>query len=334
MTSSSKDGKRQPPPAWYAALARAIERPGALGWVGTGFAIAGLWCVASAFALRSRAARMEEAGPEAPAGAAADARAAAESARRLGFGERFLRPVLVHNEAGVIARDSTAAGAKTVAVVLGTAGSVGMISRSADGGHARRAVFGRRAGEPPPRWVRLVRRGEVFEGFASRDGVSWSPVSKQPLRLRMKPTVLLGLVASSRSGEPCRARIRSLGITPEPEGDWQGADVGDVRHAGSSSVSGEEATVEAAGFGMEGKAESLHFVYRRVTGDFEIVAHVKGIEPELVLPDPLQGNDLTRARMGVRANARASGVFGVFTLLVSVFLWGFRRFDPAARSAR
>ena len=332
MTSSSKDGKGQPPPAWYAALARAVEWPGVFGWVGTGFAVAGLWCVASAFALRSRAARMEEPGPEATGGAAADARAAAEGARRLGFGERFLRPVLVHNEAGVIARDGTAAGAKTVAVVFGMVGSVGMISRPVEGGHAGRAVFGRKAGKPLPRWVRLVRRGDVFEGFASGDGVSWSPVSKQ--RLRMKPTVLLGLVANSRSGEPCRARIRSLRITPEPEGDWQGADVGEVRHAGSSSVSGPTAMVEAAGFGMEGKAESLHFAYRRATGDFEIVAHVKSIEPELVLPDPLQGVDLTRARMGVRANARASGVFGVFALLVSVFLWGFRRFDPVARSAR
>ena len=331
-TNSSKDGKRQPPPAWYAALTRVIEWPGVFGWVGTGFAVAGLWCVASAFALRSFAARM--AGPRSKAigSAAAEARAAAESARRLGFGERFLRPVLVHNEAGVIARDGTAAGAKTVAVVFGTAGSVGMISRPVEGGHARRAAFGRRAGEPVPRWVRLVRRGDVFEGFASGDGVSWSPVSKQPLR--MKPTVLLGLVVNSRSGEPCRARFRSLGITPEPGGDWQGADVGEVRHAGSSSVSGPTATLEAAGFGMEGKAESLHFVHRRATGDFEIVARVKGIEPELVLPEPLQGSDLTRARMGVQANARASGVFGVFALLVSVFFWGFRRLDPVARSAK
>ncbi|MHC4506743.1 MAG: hypothetical protein ACYTFI_25925, partial [Planctomycetota bacterium] len=146
-TSSSKDGKRQPPPAWYAALVRAIEWPGAFGWVGTGFAVSGLWCVVSAFALRSRAARMEEAGPEATGGAAAEARAAAEGARRLGFGERFLRPVLVHNEAGIIARDDTAAGAKTVAVVFGMVGSVGMISRSVEGGHARRAVFGRQPGK-------------------------------------------------------------------------------------------------------------------------------------------------------------------------------------------
>jgi len=331
-TSSSKDGKRQAPPAWYAALARVIEWPGVFGWVGTGFAVAGLWCVASAFALRSRAARMEEVGPEATGGAAADARAAARSARHLGFGERFLRPVLVHNEAGIIARDSTVAGAKTVAVVFGMVGGVGMISRPVEGGHARRAVFGRQPGKPLPRWVKLVRRGDLFEGFASGDGVSWSAVSKQ--RLRMKPTVLLGLVTNSRSGEPCRARIGSIGITPEPGGDWQCADVGEVRQPGSSSVSGQTGTVEAAGFGIEGKAESLHFAYRRATGDFEIVAHVTSIEPELVLPEPLQGTDLTRARMGVQANARASGVFGVFALLVSVFLWGFRRFDPVARSAR
>jgi hypothetical protein len=299
-----------------------------------GFAVAGLWLVASAIMLRSRAARMEEPGPKAIASAAADARAAAESASRLGFGERFLQPVLVHNEAGVIVRESTAGGAKTVAVVFGMVGSVEMISRPVDGRHAGRVKPRVPLKARPARWVKLVRRGDVFEGFASRDGVSWSRVSKEPLRLRMKPTVLLGLVANSRSGEPCRVRFRSVKVTPESGSDWQSADVGDVKQAGSSSVSGGEATVEGAGFGMEGRAESFHFTYREATGDFEIVAHVKSMEPERVLPEPLEGNDLTRARMGVRANARASGLFGVFALLFSVFLWGFRRFDPVARSGK
>lgn len=156
MSKPHKDSRRpQEAPSRVEPLVRALAWPGVFGWIGTGFAVAGVWFVASAFALRSRAAVMQQPSRE--------ARAAAESARRLGFGEWFLRPVL----------------------------------------------------------------------------------------------------------------------RPKPGG-----------------------------------------------------AEPHGREPELVLPEPLLGNDLKRAHMCVRANARASGVFGVFALLVSAFLWGFRRWDPAIRAER
>jgi hypothetical protein len=51
-----------------------------------------------------------------------------------------------------------------------------------------------------------------------------------------------------------------------------------------------------------------------------------------VVPDPLEGRALEAAREGVRANAGSSAVFGAFCLVTSAFWWGFRLFDPGART--
>ena len=75
-------------------------------------------------------------------------------------------------------------------------------------------------------------------------------------------------------------------------------------------------------------------MYTRLAGDCDISARVTGPTPELALPNPLEGDNLARARLTVRANARASGVFGVFALLLAAFMWALRRYDPSLRGDR
>jgi hypothetical protein len=60
----------------------------------------------------------------------------------------------------------------------------------------------------------------------------------------------------------------------------------------------------------------------------------RGLEASEAVPDPLTGYQLKRARLAVLANARASGVFCLFTFALAAFLWGFRLLDPATLAAR
>jgi hypothetical protein len=72
-------GKMAAATAFLAPVQRALAWPRIYGWVGTVFALSGLWFLPSGLVLRSRAASLAEETP--------GAREAAESARHLGFGE-------------------------------------------------------------------------------------------------------------------------------------------------------------------------------------------------------------------------------------------------------
>ena len=97
-------------------------------------------------------------------------------------------------------------------------------------------------------------------------------------------------------------------------------------------MSGSTATVASGGAKSTKAGGSSHFAYAKVEGDFEIVARVGGVDPAYVLPAPLAGLELDRARLAVGADARASGVFAFFTAALAALLWGLRRFDPSVKA--
>src|SRR5262249_7829919 len=60
---------------------------------------------------------------------------------------------------------------------------------------------------------------------------------------------------------------------PLPSG-WLDTDIGSVGLTGSATYSSGTFTVKAAGQGISGTADSMHFVYQSLTGDGAIVARV------------------------------------------------------------
>jgi regulation of enolase protein 1 (concanavalin A-like superfamily) len=52
-------------------------------------------------------------------------------------------------------------------------------------------------GGPPPAWVRLIRRGNLFEMYRSTDGVAWSAYDS--IQIAMAPTVYVGLAVTSHN---------------------------------------------------------------------------------------------------------------------------------------
>lgn len=67
----------------------------------------------------------------------------------------------------------------------------------------------------------------------------------------------------------------SNGTLPSP---WARQDIGDVGTAGASGYGGGVFSLYGAGTQIWGGADSLHFVYRQLSGDCDVVARVTGID--------------------------------------------------------
>jgi hypothetical protein len=59
--------------------------------------------------------------------------------------------------------------------------------------------------------------------------------------------------------------------------EWQSADIGNTKK-GSTEIKGEEITIEANGADIWDAADACRYVYREVTGDFEMSARIVSLE--------------------------------------------------------
>jgi hypothetical protein len=64
-----------------------------------------------------------------------------------------------------------------------------------------------------PYWVRLDRRGDIFTGFVSPDGVNWSEVGSREVLMAAEVTIGLGVTAHDNTIEAAVARFDELTIT-------------------------------------------------------------------------------------------------------------------------
>jgi hypothetical protein len=330
MSKSKKHAKPEKPsaeesrePSKLDPLWRALEWPGATGWVGTLFAITALWFFVSALVLGAKRARMETPSP--------DARVAAQESRTWGFGDRFLTSVLRPNEAGVMVRNSAEPGAKFVAVVLGSDGKAAVLVRSTPGQPPTRMPLRQTPGMRPPEWVSLSRKNGVIEVSVSGDGVAWNTGSLRR-KLALPGAAIVGLVTFPATHEPCVATFRSVSLRPGKFAVWKDAGEGEVAPPPPSRVSGSTAVVASGGAASSEAGGSSHFAFASVRGVFGIVAHVGKVAPAYVLPAPLVLRELARTKAALGANAKASGVFSFFAAVLAALLWGLRRFDPSVRA--
>jgi len=97
-------------------------------------------------------------------------------------------------KAGIMFRESTAAGAKYAFVgFTGQGGSVLQSRAVTDNGPA--STDGPAA--KMPHWLKLVRTGDVFKGYVSADGQTWEPVGS--VTLPMKKAIFAGLALASHN---------------------------------------------------------------------------------------------------------------------------------------
>jgi regulation of enolase protein 1 (concanavalin A-like superfamily) len=111
-------------------------------------------------------------------------------------------------KAGVMIRETLGAGSKNALMALTPGNGLDFQRRMATGGGSSRTTTSGTA----PKWVKLVRAGNVFTGYQSPDGATWSQVGT--VNIPMSPNVYVGLaVTSHNNGALCASVMDSVSVT-------------------------------------------------------------------------------------------------------------------------
>ena len=112
-------------------------------------------------------------------------------------------------QAGVMIRETLAAGATMANINLTPANGVTWLDRTTTGGTAGGS---RTPSLVAPYWIRVVRNGSTFTGYYSADGVTWT--QQATVTISMASSVYIGLVVSSRNtSELCTATFDNVSVT-------------------------------------------------------------------------------------------------------------------------
>lgn len=106
-------------------------------------------------------------------------------------------------------------------------------------------------------------------------GTTWSGVPAGTYTLVAKATDNSGAVTTSNAVSVTVTTPPSTATLAAP---WQSQDIGAVGTAGSASSTNGTFTVRGAGADVWGSADALHFVWQRVSGDFDVVSRVASVE--------------------------------------------------------
>jgi autotransporter-associated beta strand protein len=101
------------------------------------------------------------------------------------------------NKIGLALRESTAGGSKHALVYIDGENDAGFVSRTSTGGAGSGSGSTTVVGSTLPRWLKLKRAGNVFTGYVSADGATWTQLHS--LTITMNNSLLAGLVVTSRN---------------------------------------------------------------------------------------------------------------------------------------
>jgi hypothetical protein len=191
-------------------------------------------------------------------------------------------------KAGVMLRESTAAGAAHVILDVRPDGSIEFMTRSATNG-ATNYLAG--ATQPTPAWLKLARSGNTVTGYVSSNGSTWTTVGTTTTSMPSSATLGM-LVNSHNTGALNTSTFDNASITagstppppppPPPSGGvpspWSNQDVGSTGLAGSASYSNGVFTVSGAGADVWGNTDAFQYVSQSTSGDVQIVARVTAIQ--------------------------------------------------------
>jgi regulation of enolase protein 1 (concanavalin A-like superfamily) len=230
------------------------------------------------------------------------------------------------SRAGVMIRESLAPNAMHASMLVSSGRGTAFQRRSQPGadsvatsGSTNRAAV----------WVKLSLRSGEVSAYESVDGVSWVLVGTDTLTVP-SPFYIGLAVASADEAETVTTNIDNVQVQESsisaaassfevsaakatPRGDvtaaavpsgWAAADIGSPAIAGSASYSNGTYTIKAGGADVWGTADEFHYVYRSVSGDFDVVSRVASIQET----DPWSKAGVM-IRSALTANAAYAAVF-------------------------
>lgn len=170
-------------------------------------------------------------------------------------------------KSGIIIKESATAGAEYVLLaVTPENGTTLQYNFSGDGGSAPYAL--------PNAWLKLEREGDVFRGYSSADGVTWTLVGETTLAMNAEVTA--GLAVTSHKYDTLNTtRFDNVSVVSGQQ--WASVDVGAPTLAGSTTQNGGTFTLVGGGDDIWGDADQMHLTYQSLPGDGEFVARVASL---------------------------------------------------------
>ncbi len=180
-------------------------------------------------------------------------------------------------KAGVMFRDSSAAGAMCVDLVATPSNGVSLQWRNATGGSSSTIqVAG--VGAPSashPVWLKLVKNGSNYAGYYSLNGTSWTEVGSTVVTLS-NAEYLAGLaVDSHNNGVLGTATFDNVSVAASLPSGWTDADIGSPSPAGAASCSASNVyTLSGGGADIYGTSDQFNYASQTLPGNGSIIAHV------------------------------------------------------------
>jgi len=117
-------------------------------------------------------------------------------------------------KAGVMIRETRAAGAKHAMMVVTPGFGTSLQYRKANDDISANTTPG--DGKKAPYWVKIKRVGDVFTGYKSVDGNTWTPVGT--VTIPMQPNVLIGICLTSHAGcSSTTAKFDNVIVSANPD---------------------------------------------------------------------------------------------------------------------
>ncbi|MDB5354488.1 MAG: hypothetical protein JWN24_941 [Phycisphaerales bacterium] len=125
----------------------------------------------------------------------------------------------------------------------------------------------------PVTWLRLKRVGNVFTGYSSVDGSTWTQIGQTTVALGTN--INFGMAVCANTGSVSNntalsaAQFRNLAAVAGST--YTGVDIGSGTTAGYSRpvINNGDHEIGSSSSGIGGTADSFRFTYRQVTGDFD-----------------------------------------------------------------
>jgi M6 family metalloprotease-like protein len=181
-------------------------------------------------------------------------------------------------KAGLMIRESVAAGARNALLAVTPGNGITFQTRSSLNGNT---VSAKVAGTAP-RWLKLQRTGNVITAHHSTNGTAWTLHSTTTLALG--GNALVGIAVTSHdNAQLATATFRNFHVTRFP---WTGGDVGTPAFAGSYTVStggdvnpaNDVYTVKGSGADIWGANDDFYFLRQPLTGEGRITARVVSLQ--------------------------------------------------------
>lgn len=176
---------------------------------------------------------------------------------------------------GLMMRTSLRREASNVAATVISGGGLQYTRRNEAGSYTEPFTHTLRA----PYWVRVERIGNVFTGYRSEDGVTWTQQGS-PVTIAMPSSALWGLAVTSHAENSVsqtsftNVLLEPLAGQGAPSNTWTGADIGSPVPAGSHSGGGSSFNVNGGGSDIFGASDAFRFHSQPFSGDARLTARV------------------------------------------------------------